>query len=987
MSSPFHSQESDALPNATCGETADIEDSETKNSSQRFFTQISQPPTPKYSRQPLTPTQSRIHPDIMSTQATGLQDTSALLLARKDTQLPIDPIEDCMDTLQCTSDQVGARLQKHGPAQASASINRKCTAPTKVDLSDQKLMSVNDDHWPGGRTPLLNGRYLPRYVIKVSKDQQGILETNSAWQPSKAERQIRGSVPNQVLKDFTELAEKRPEIASTDSSLNPQAPAVTEEPDEGSFLDHGRDRDPVDAGSESSRSPEATSVSWSPTPRTSALPRPAFPDNSSPLGPPHRRVTPSLSRNDNSVASLSDASQQEQNVENGLSALFQGAKKDSDGGLETAACAQVISEAFQNTPGSATSEDERENFRRMSSLECRLSQIQDEGHLQGEEPSRTCWSQSKPDRTSQEGDLGLVARQSHEDLGHQNAIGNVLIQVQRTPFVHQLSRVVNGPEVCEHRSVSQHPNTDELVFNDQELKSSTALVSGTFMNVRTELDRQSKVDLMRLIHGESDCSEDERMEGKGRLEDTHLSRAVETVDAAFGAHQAGTSQSFSGSEEPLSQRRLAKRKYCGGKYGEPKIELNQLTEAYQQHSSPRPSKRPRTTTTFSSLDALGDIPTMKAPSEIARESRQEFFRKQQSAASRAAPIVDEMDAGTPVLSPHARGRKTPQFTRQGQTPPTSPLSRIGYQKESGVDTISRVSLRGPSLYDTYKLHYPEYQGNDIQFQKACRHIKVLHREGKAPHPSLWDDFVFRRHHDYRSYLLKITEACEDALPYLQYYMEHVEKPLRMRLIIKPSSILSLASDSATASSVQSPVRAVQMDIDVGVSLEKSVAVSSSAGNIRPDRRTSSPALAFDHRWQPEGGHESDSHQQDETRQVQDSSVKQRVETQLMEKVLGEESPELGYTDLAAKEEDVPQQLLDDSAEVSISSSPDFQPAASEQERKKSIWCDDPDTPFKSFARTYGALASERRQLRRRIKIDEKGCLKPLLQGVIDIFTS
>jgi hypothetical protein len=290
------------------------------------------------------------------------------------------------------------------------------------------------------------------------------------------------------------------------------------------------------------------------------------------------------------------------------------------------------------------------------------------------------------------------------------------------------------------------------------------------------------------------------------------------------------------------------------------------------------------------------------------------------------------------------------------------------------------------MYQAYKAAYPEYQGDALQFDKACKQIKLLQEQRKAPHPSLWDDFIFRRHHDYRKYLLEVTEACEDAIPYLQYYAEHVEKPSRMLLVVRPPYILSLEADSGIGSSIRSSPPPAYIHVNGAPNLEKSVAVSSSASNIVPTQQTSSPVFFAEPQLQQNLRYDLDSHKLDETDQAQESSVEQWVELQSREKALGAESPELAYTNVAVDEEDIPLQGLGTPVEIPASSPPGQQASASEHEEKESLWCDDPDTPFKAFARSYTVLASERKQVKGPVKIDEKGCLKPQLQNVIDIFT-
>ncbi len=994
MSSHFRSQESVCSPNGSSDDADDIENSEPKGISQPFYTQISQPSEPKQGRQPLMSKQPRACQDKKSNRRTSMQDTPTLLLAKKGTRTPVDLAGGSMNNVEYISEQLIANAQDQNTIREKAPGISTPTDLTGISRSRRGSTSMNDDHWPGGKSALLHGRYIPRYLTKVSKEQQEVLESPHVWQPSKADRKIRGSVPNEILKDFTALADETPETASNEDRFHQEESAPTEEPKEDVHLDHGKDKEHVDAGSDSEESLE---LSWPPTPRIPALSEPALPDNSSPLPAPPRRAAPSSSPNGIPAASADDASQRAQGVEMGVPVPSQREKigfelREVSEAVQTTLCAQMLPEPVKNVPDPAGSDEDRGDVHRLPSLEYPLSPGGDKGQLQDVQPSRVCLGQADPINASQQIDAISVARRIQNVLSYPEAEGKALIQVQRTPFVHQLSTLVKGTVYHAQGVVPPCPTDYESMPNGGETKSSPSFVPGTFINAQVRQHRHLEVSSTRSLLSQSDIAEDERIEADAGSEIINISKIPKAVDAAPNVPPSSTCESQFESQDRISQGESAKRKYCSDDSASPNIQSHPSTEDHQPRWSPAPSKRPRMLSSFPSLDALTDLCAAKAPSAIARESRREFSRSQRRAASSSSPLL----VGTPTLdktkrknrlaNSQATGRIMSHWTQQRHTTPrTSLLSHAGSKRESGVDVISRLSLGRQSVYDTYKATYPEYQGTALHFHKACKQLKILHSEGRAPHPSLWDDFIFRRHHDYRDYLLEVTEACEDALPYLQYYIENVEKPSHMLLVVRPPYILSLISDSTTGSSVESPAPAVDFRTDAMENLEESVAASSSASNILPTQHRSASAVASAHRQRHDLRHKLKSPTRNEPEQTQKSCVKQWVELQSIEKPLGAESPELGYTDVM-EEEDVPQQDLDNPAEIPVSPFPIHQPALPEQEDKESVWCDDPNTPFKRFARSYITLASESKQLKKPVKIDGKGCLEPQLQSVIDIFT-
>jgi hypothetical protein len=980
MSSPLHSQENVSFPNETYSHDDHDENTIAKNVSQAFFTQVSQPSTPKQKREPLTSRQPREHEGRTSNQKVDTGNIPPSFPRKSGVVAPTASAEDPVNTVERTAEDLMVKLQEQNHLSMPASSIQKSADQTDVRNLGQGSTQAKDEYWPAGRANLMNGRYLPRYLTKIPKDQQEILETSNAWQPSKTDRQIRGSVPNKVLKEFTARADNAVKQAFHDKKLNDEACPMTKTSNGDVQLNDGKYGLSSNSSSENSDSDEA--ISWCPTP-SRGIQDSALPENSSPLRAPHRRLTPSSPPSGSIITSADCASQHVLSLGGYFAGQSQveGFVSNVQRGLEacqTASNEQGIRLTSNNAADMATSHEARPNVSCNPSAGKHSPTDRNWEEATGIEADAACLSQTQSDE---------VQRTSKEIFIPPQTQVSSRVQVQRTPFGQQVSTLIKASNLSGNPAAFPNTTTDDSLSNDPEPRSSTSVVPGTFVNLQAKQQGQSEASSPRSLHKEMGCSEDEQMK-EARSEVTNISKYDEIMDTASGAHFSSINEESTDSQTRLIVTRTAKRKYCSDDVKILKPQLSQSIGDRRSCSSPAPPKRPRTRYTLPSLNVITDLVTTRSPSEIAKESRRAFFSNQERALSDSSPVSMPVAKLEESLRDQALGSLTSHSLPQRRTTPrTSLLSRTNSMQGSGKDSITATPRSRQAMFDTYKATYPEYRGNALQFQKACKQIKILHRRRKAPHPSLWDDFIFRRHHDYRDYLLEAAEACEDALPYLQYYTEHIEKPSRMQLVVKPSYVLSLGKGSSIGPGVKSPPAAEHTNTNVVVDFEHSVAASSSASNAQAPRTRLSPAAAFSNRSDRNDEYETKLQDEDELQQTQgkDSSVKQWVELQSMEKALGAESPELGFTEIAEEVEDVPGQDLDSAAEISASSSPGHRAAVSEK-RREPIWCDDPDTPFKSFARSYTSLASERRQLKEQVRIDGKGCLKPHVQKVIDIFT-
>ncbi|RMZ79203.1 hypothetical protein DV738_g3503, partial [Chaetothyriales sp. CBS 135597] len=139
------------------------------------------------------------------------------------------------------------------------------------------------------------------------------------------------------------------------------------------------------------------------------------------------------------------------------------------------------------------------------------------------------------------------------------------------------------------------------------------------------------------------------------------------------------------------------------------------------------------------------------------------------------------------------------LARRSSTPLTAPSHR------SNMAASPRGSSRlvTNTLFDQYGSVYQDYQGDQRSFENAVALLKRLRREGKGPHPFLFDDFIFHHYHSYRPYLVSVASSSEDPVSYGRYYDLSIQSPDHSQGVI---TLATLASDSSqpVAPSLEQP---------------------------------------------------------------------------------------------------------------------------------------------------------------------------------------
>lgn len=102
--------------------------------------------------------------------------------------------------------------------------------------------------------------------------------------------------------------------------------------------------------------------------------------------------------------------------------------------------------------------------------------------------------------------------------------------------------------------------------------------------------------------------------------------------------------------------------------------------------------------------------------------------------------------------------------------------------------VSQDDCGAAKLYTAFKNAYPNYFGNENAFKKALQLLLRLEEQHEAPHPFMWDDFIYRMADDYKNYLQACMDECGDALPYNKYYHERIYRPQRLAEVVTKNTI-------------------------------------------------------------------------------------------------------------------------------------------------------------------------------------------------------
>lgn len=143
----------------------------------------------------------------------------------------------------------------------------------------------------------------------------------------------------------------------------------------------------------------------------------------------------------------------------------------------------------------------------------------------------------------------------------------------------------------------------------------------------------------------------------------------------------------------------------------------------------------------------------------------------------------------------------------------------------------------PTIFDRFKISYPDYSGNMEQFFNICNKIRNLVEAGREEHQSLWDDFIVRYNTEYPRYINQCVNMAEDPAPYEQFYRNEVLEARYNKLIVTRKTLndaLILKQHVLRSPTPQQPTNSTE-NLHVPASLDINERPNSSKGSFRVSR--------------------------------------------------------------------------------------------------------------------------------------------------------
>jgi hypothetical protein len=350
---------------------------------------------------------------------------------------------------------------------------------------------------------------------------------------------------------------------------------------------------------------------------------------------------------------------------------------------------------------------------------------------------------------------------------------------------------------------------------------------------------------------------------------------------------------------------------------------------------------------------------------------------------------------------HSSDRRQSDHTSVSKQITTSaPLTRVSARGEkvsverpTSTSDMSRGSaLRPEDQFLVFKQSYPTYRGNLTQFLRSCIMIKKTRAAGKMLPQCVWDDFVYRHHHDYRSHLLDVykSDELESPMPYEEYYADCVPEPLHLKGIIRLAFIDSLSLKMDPKTTLDTPPVREMCQLGHLEDSGRSVAASSSASNVQANE----PLSEMVDKVIPKND-STTLESQLQLREQEKAPQSQSTVHLWLQKASGAASPELGTSDSLSAADNIPSVDLTDGADFTLDLAQELLPLANpfadigrgapKASMEESRLPNAKTEPFKHFALEYAKLDVEKHE-KLQIQADAGGARRANVQRIIDIFT-
>ncbi|KAK5943163.1 hypothetical protein PMZ80_004169 [Knufia obscura] len=209
--------------------------------------------------------------------------------------------------------------------------------------------------------------------------------------------------------------------------------------------------------------------------------------------------------------------------------------------------------------------------------------------------------------------------------------------------------------------------------------------------------------------------------------------------------------------------------------------LNKIPPDYQQHDNQRMLER---------RGFLRSISTgwTNAGPEDPEAFLQHNNRAQTKTSSRASsPPASARHSN--LAGSEAMGTSATNLSVHESHMARTPARRLVSRRSSIYDSVEDDHLA--STFSRFKHAYPNYRGNQKSFRSALQLLLRLQSQPREPHPSMWDDFIFRMAHDYKQYLVECIDDDQSAVEYQDYYYTRVRRSERSHEVITEDVLQNL----------------------------------------------------------------------------------------------------------------------------------------------------------------------------------------------------
>ena len=163
----------------------------------------------------------------------------------------------------------------------------------------------------------------------------------------------------------------------------------------------------------------------------------------------------------------------------------------------------------------------------------------------------------------------------------------------------------------------------------------------------------------------------------------------------------------------------------------------------------------------------------------------------------------------PTQAPEIVGRAKGRGEGSTQPPEVAEIAEVPGQVNGAVSPQNKLVDQPPpraplTVFESFKIAYPEYKGNEQRFIAICKKINALVQQDRMEHRSLWDDFIIRHIMEYSQYLQTCAENAEDPVPYERFYRNEIEDPRFTKRIVTPKNLREILGIGDQEDNVISP---------------------------------------------------------------------------------------------------------------------------------------------------------------------------------------